>query len=154
MLVRNPNFTSEPITERDLYSNYRSLATMALALCLLLSANAFAGTNSFSRTAVSGQPKRIAAYHSWDPQTCKSLSAKMTVLSKPSHGVLIPHVVPSTITQSRFGSVGHCAGTPIKALQVDYKSAPGYRGTDTFTIEVIFGFEGRQDTDNYTVTIE
>jgi hypothetical protein len=78
----------------------------------------------------------------------------MNVLSKPSHGVLIPRVVPYTITTSRFGSVGNCASKPIKALQIEYKSASGYHGTDTFTIDVTFGWEGRRDIDTYTVTVE
>ncbi|MHB8273042.1 hypothetical protein [Bradyrhizobium sp.] len=128
--------------------------TIVLVCSLLLGANAHAGTNSFSRVAASGQPKRVAAYHSWDPHNCTSLSAKMNLVSKPSHGVLIPRVVPHTITTSRFGSVGNCAGKPIKALQIEYKSVSGYHGTDTFTIDVTFGWEGRRDIDTYTVTVE
>jgi hypothetical protein len=137
-----------------MYSHLRNLVTIALCFSLLFSANAYAGANSISRTATSGQPKRVAAYHSWDPDNCTSLSAKMNVVSKPTHGVLIPRVVSHTITTSRFGTVRNCAGKPIKALQIEYKSAPGYHGTDTFTIDVIFGWEGRRDTDTYTVTVE
>jgi hypothetical protein len=113
-----------------------------------------AGANSFSRTVTSGQPKRIAAYHSWDPATCNSLGATMNVVSKPAHGVLIPRVVDVTITTSRFGPVQRCLGQPIKALEIEYKSTPGYRGTDIFSIDVIFGWQGRRDTDTYTMTIE
>jgi hypothetical protein len=128
-------------------------AIACLACSLMIASSADAGTNSFSRSVVSGQPKRIAAYHSWDPNTCQSLAATMKVMTKPKHGTLIPRIVPHTITTSRFGTVRNCAGKPIKALQVDYRSAPSFRGTDTFTIEVIFGWEGRTDTDNYTVTV-
>lgn len=137
-----------------MYSNLRSLVTIGLGCSLLFNANAYAGTNSFSRTATSGQPKRIAAYHSWEPDSCSSLSAKINVVSKPAHGVLIPRVVSHTITTSRFGTVRNCAGKPIKALQIEYKSVAGYRGTDTFTIDVTFGWEGRRDIDTYTVTVE
>lgn len=113
-----------------------------------------ASANSFSRTATSGQPKRIAAYHSWDPNTCKSLAATVNIVSKPAHGVLVPHLVDTTITSSRFGSVGRCAGASIKALEIDYKSTPGYHGNDTFTLDVIFGWEHRQDRDTYTITVQ
>ena len=125
---------------------------VAMLLFGLFSANAYAAT--FSRTVISGQPTRIAAYHSWDPGSCNSLAATMNVVVKPSHGTLIPHVVPHIITSSRFVGNTRCAGKPIKALQVDYKSTPGYHGTDTFTIDVIFGFEGRRDTDVYSVTVQ
>jgi hypothetical protein len=128
--------------------------TIAFGCSWLLAANSYAGTNSFSRTVTSGQPKRIAAYHSWDPHSCNSLAATMNILVKPAHGVLIPRVIPWTITTSRFGPVMNCAGKPIKALQIEYKSTPGYRGTDTFTIDVTFGWEGRRDTDTYTVTVQ
>ena len=135
-------------------STLRSLAAMASACSVLVISSADAGANSFSRTVTSGQPKRIAAYHSWDPYSCVSLGATMNVLSKPAHGVLVPRVVDHTITTSRFGPVQRCIGKPIKALQIEYKSTPGYRGTDTFSIDVIFGWEGRRDTDTYTVTVE
>jgi hypothetical protein len=138
-------------TKHDMCSNLRNIVTVTLGCCLLFSATAYAATKS--KTAVSGRPTRVAAYHSWDPNSCASLAATMNVLVQPAHGVLIPRVVPHVITTSRFGTVAHCTGHSIKALQIEYKSAPGYRGVDTFTIDVIFGFEGRRDTDTYTVTV-
>jgi hypothetical protein len=78
----------------------------------------------------------------------------MNVVGKPAHGVLIPHVINHTIANSRFGPVGYCAGKPIKALQIDYRSDMGYRGSDSFTIDITFGFEGRRDIDTYTVAVE
>ena len=134
---------------------FRKISVGILAsLSIFYSADVLAGSNSFSRNATSGRPARIAVYHSWDPQTCRSLSATMNVLSKPSHGVLIPRVVPHVITTSRFGTVQNCVGKPIKALQIDYKSTPEFRGTDTFAIDVTFGWEGRRDTDTYTMTVQ
>lgn len=143
-----------PAKTRMMNSCLMRMVTVLCSGLSLTSAIDDAEANSFSRTAASGQPQRIAAYHSWDPQTCTSLSANMNIVVKPSHGVLIPRVVPHTITTSRFGSVGSCAGKPIKALQIEYRSTPGYRGTDTFAIDVIFGFQGRRDTDTYTMTVQ
>jgi hypothetical protein len=110
--------------------------------------------NSITRTVRSGQAARMAAYHSWDPASCQSLAADLNIVTKPTHGVLIPRVVPHRISVSRFGSVGHCYGKPIKALQIEYRSMPGFKGMDTFSLDVVFGFQGRHDTDNYTVTVE
>jgi hypothetical protein len=135
-------------------NNKMNLAAILFGCICQLSVVNNAGADSFSRTATSGQPKRVAAYHSWDPITCASLAAKVNVVSKPAHGTLTPRVVPHTITVSRYGTVQHCAGTPIKALQIEYKSARGYHGIDTFTLEVTFGWEGRRATDTYTVNVQ
>lgn len=132
----------------------RSIFVMVASFWMICQWVTDACASSFSRTATSGQPKRIAAYHSWDPNSCKSLAATVTIASKPAHGVLIPHLVDTAITRSRFGSVGRCAGTSIKALEIDYKSTRGFHGTDTFTLDVIFGWEHRQDKDTYTVTVQ
>ena len=113
-----------------------------------------AGENAIERTVASGRPAQVAAYHSWDPVDCKSLAAKLTVLTKPSHGTLIPSLVPHVITTSRLGAPGSCYGKPITALQLSYKSAPGYHGPDSFTIDVTFGFENRKDRDAYSITVQ
>ena len=107
-----------------------------------------------SLTARSGQPTRINAYHSWDPDSCVSQAATMNVTTKPAHGVLTARIVPHTITTSRFGTVRNCTGRPIKALAIEYRSTPGFRGTDSFVIDVVFGWQSRRDTDNYTVTVD
>ena len=140
--------------KRERKMGARSILVVIVSVWMICQWVTDAGANSFSRTATSGQAKRIAAYHSWDPVTCKSLAATVNIVSKPAHGVLIPHIVDTTITRSRFGSVGRCAGTSIKALEIDYKSTRGYHGTDTFTLDVIFGWEHRQDKDTYTVTVQ
>ena len=131
------------------------LVSKLLAIgALLLIPQSTTLAKSLAFTAVSGKPIRVAAYHSWDPLTCKSNSASLVVATKPSHGVLIPHVTDHTITTSRFGAVGHCFGKPIRALQIDYRPNSGYRGTDSFVIDVTFGYEGRHDIDAYTITVE
>jgi hypothetical protein len=135
-------------------SGFSTLLTVIVGWTSLLNLGDSALAKSMTFAVISGKPTRVHAYHSWDPSTCKSNSAKMTVVSRPAHGILIPHVVDHVITNSRFGPVGHCHGKPIRALQIDYKSEAGYRGNDSFIIDVTFGFEGRRDIDTYTVTVE
>jgi hypothetical protein len=127
------------------------IALLGWTFCLLTAA---AYANSLSRSAVSGQAKRVARYHSWDAYNCKSLAATVNIISKPSHGILIPHIVDTTITTSRYGSVGHCSGTRLKALEIDYKSIPTYHGSDVFVLDVTFGFDQKRDRDTYTITVQ
>jgi len=132
---------------------YEKVATVTVALIYSLTLNnyAHAATNLLSRIVISGKAKRIAAYHSWD-RTCNSLAATVNVVTGPSHGVLVPRVVSRTIKRGTRGST-QCFGQPIKALEILYKSRPGYRGADTFVIDVIYG-AGFRDTNTYTVTIK
>jgi hypothetical protein len=132
----------------------KSTQTIALMVLASVFGTDTSSAKMISKTARSGQPTRINAYHSWDPDSCVSQAASMNVTTKPAHGVLTARIVPHTITTSRFGPVRNCTGKPIKALAIEYRSTPGFKGTDSFVIDVIFGWQGRRDTDNYTVTVD
>jgi hypothetical protein len=134
---------------REIILVRRSIALLAIAF-ILFAADGWA--DSFSRNVRSGQQTRITDFRSWD-RDCKSQAATIKMVAKPSHGVVIPHIISSTIQSARFGDSGTCIGRPIHALQVDYKSTPGYRGTDNFTWDVDLG-SGRQVRDTWTVTVE
>ena len=127
------------------------LAIVSVCICQFAS-DAYA--DSIARTANSGELKRLWTYRAWDSQ-CKSLGAKINVLSKPEHGDIVPQVVKTILGQTfnRFGSAGRCAGTLIAGLEVYYKSVEGYRGTDTVTLEIVYGY-GRHITDTFTITVE
>jgi hypothetical protein len=91
-------------------------------------------------------------YHSWD-QDCASNSGMVKVLTKPEHGTLTPRIVDWRISRLRRSQQqSPCAGTPIKAFEVSYRSDDGFVGVDTFTLDIMFG-GGRHDTDFYTVTV-
>jgi hypothetical protein len=91
-------------------------------------------------------------YMHW-AKDCTSRSGIVRVVSKPQHGKLIPSVVDASIKQNRFNlSDTSCVGKTIKGFQVEYQSAPGYRGTDSFTIEATY--EKRQALDVYMITVE
>ncbi len=67
----------------------------------------------------------------------------MTVTSlttRPQHGKLTPRRVTAVARQNRFSTYGAaCLGKSMPGFEVDYTSTPGYRGTDSFAIEVIYG---------------
>jgi hypothetical protein len=62
-------------------------------------------------------------------------------------------VVDATIMRNRFNpNDTSCVGKGIKGFQVEYQSALGYRGTDSFTIEATY--QKRQALDVYIITVE
>jgi hypothetical protein len=90
----------------------------------------------------------------WDPRYCTSVFGVVKVSVKPQHGRLSNHLVDATIPQSRFGNSGHCLGRPTKGFAVYYTPAPGFHGTDTFTLDLSWPAIGKQATDMYTVTVQ
>jgi predicted transcriptional regulator len=76
------------------------------------------------------------------------------VATKPQHGKLTPSRVSAVARQNRFSSYSTaCLGKTMPGFRVTYISTPGYRGPDSFAIEVIYG--NRQPIlDTYTVTVE
>jgi hypothetical protein len=81
------------------------------------------------------------------------LGAVVKLATKPQHGKLTTKRSTAPITQSRFINVGHCYGKPTPAFFVYYTPAPGFRGTDTFGIDINWNF-GRHEIDSYSVTVQ
>jgi hypothetical protein len=104
-----------------------------------------------SVTAIPEQPTRLQAYYSWGPG-CSFRTVTTNVSVQPAHGTLIPHTSMETIRTARFGEVGSCAGKQHKALQIDYKSDAGFHGTDSVTIDIVFGSK-RHDVDHFSITV-
>jgi hypothetical protein len=67
----------------------------------------------------------------------------------------MPRIVNSTMENDSHGNKVNpkCLGRPVKALVLDYTSAQGFRGTDTFTATYVFT-NGTRDTITYVMTVE
>ena len=113
-----------------------------------------ASAMEFNRTVPSGVTSRVHHYRSWG-KNCEGNGGMVKLLTKPQHGKLTTRTVDSRIEINRFARDGktECTGRPIKAFEVNYRSDPGFRGTDTFTIEMVTG-RGSRDVDNYTVNVQ
>jgi hypothetical protein len=129
-------------------------------ISLFTFAMAFASTSAalaenITRTALSGKTTTMFIYRSWTAGDCASASGVVRVLTKPQHGKLTPHPnVDTTIVRNRIRpSDSRCQGLPVKGFQVDYTSAPGYHGTDSFVIEATF-WHGGKIVDTFTVMVE
>lgn len=126
---------------------------IAVALTVISLANSGAAEAlSFNRVADSGRTTQMHRYASWD-RNCQANGGVVKVLKKPAHGTLFSRDIASHINKSRTAGSTHCHGVPIKGFQVNYRSAAGFRGIDTFTIEVVFG-NSRSDTDYFTVMVQ
>jgi hypothetical protein len=124
----------------------------ALVLMICCSPTA-AVAEHFTRTAISGQTTRMYVYHSVNGD-CIGNFGIVKVTAKPSHGRLTNHIVRKMIQRSRFAvNPMHCSGAITKGFQVDYRSAAGFRGVDTFALEMRFG-SGRVGTDMFTVFVQ
>jgi hypothetical protein len=104
-------------------------------------------------TVKSGVPTAVHTYLSWNSD-CSPNSGVVKVATKPQHGRLTPSRVSAVARQNRFSSYGTvCLGKAMPGFRVTYTSTPGYRGPDSFAIEVIYG--NRQPIlDTYAVTVE
>ena len=112
---------------------------------------AIAANMQFSPEALSGQPKAVWVYRSWNSE-CKETAGVTKVLVKPKHGKLSNKRVVQPVRFNRYDLNDRCIGKVIPGLQVIYTSAPGYRGPDNFVIERTLA-DGRVDTDTFTMMV-
>ncbi len=126
-------------------------ALVALFACALMTEPEHAC--AADRTVKSGVPTPIHTYMSWNDD-CSPNSGVVKVASKPQHGKLTPERTSAVARQNRFSTYAtSCLGKTMPGFKVVYTSSPGYRGPDSFTIEVIYGTR-TPITDVYSVTVE
>lgn len=117
---------------------------LLLAASLLAGAPAEAKTVSYSRSASSGKPQKIDVYSGWNDD-CSFLTINVNVVKKPKSGAVTPRVEMSTIHAAQQGSAGKCLGKPTRGLAVYYRSKPGFKGRDSFTVRM--GVRGQAPVD-------
>lgn len=124
---------------------------MLAALCATIGP---AHAMHFDRTVASGENVSMHHYRSWG-RNCEGNGGQVKLLTKPQHGKLTTRTVDSRIRINRFARGGGtpCTGQPIKAFEVNYRSNPGYRGPDSFTIEMTTG-NGQRDVDTYMINVQ
>jgi hypothetical protein len=127
------------------------------ALIALLStsiAPAMAGT--ISKTVAAGRASNVDHYTGWN-NDCSFMLIKIDVTTKPAHGSVSTRITSGRISgHADIGSAGSCAGKPTKVLQLYYKPAPGYRGSDSFTVNMTSGsgFGAKTQTYYYQMTVQ
>src|SRR5215213_11368167 len=107
----------------------------ALALAVPLAIPPVATAATLSKTAMAGKVTKIDEYTGWN-NDCSFLTISVDVSSPPSHGTVTSKVARGRITNAAVGSAGRCFGRPTRVLQVYYRARPGFRGTDTFAVDM------------------
>jgi hypothetical protein len=124
-----------------------------LALALILMGNTLPATaRDLSLTSFSGQEVVAHKYISRD-ENCKNNGGIVALTTKPHHGRAIPHRVMAPMGKSYFTGSTYCRGKIAEAFEVSYRSVPGFRGTDTFTIKYTNG-AGQSLIDSYIVNVQ
>jgi hypothetical protein len=124
---------------------------LVCGVCLAMAAEPLHAENFF-RTAKSGQVTHMYNYHSWR-RDCSANDGVVKVVTKPQHGKLKPSTVMSLVKINRFRADDPCVGMMMKGFEVEYVSVPGYRGQDSFAIEITFGRRAPV-VDTFAVSVE
>ena len=127
-----------------------AMTGFAAALVVTSAAVAAEKTMNLSRNAKSGVDSRLAYSSRWD-RNCNGLPLKITFTRQPANGtawsVEADEVIPASTPAS--GSTGKCAGKTITSKKIMYRSAPGFRGSDT----VGYDSEGAGTIIHTTITV-
>jgi len=101
-----------------------------------------------------GVATKLVSYASYSPETCYfGPLPRMRVLQPPAHGAV------EIVKDSFVAKDGRCQGKTFKSMGVVYRSAAGFRGRDTMTIESITevyvdGMPLRTNTSTITVDVK
>jgi hypothetical protein len=137
----------------------RTIVVAGLALLLATGGVAFGraqelmGGKTINQSVRAGVSTEVAHYTSWDGHTCEANGGAVVLQSKPQHGTVTPTSAPRTFFHGSRGGT-RCAGggRVYPAFVVFYKSERGFRGTDSFSIEVRLG-NGRVWTENFNISV-
>jgi hypothetical protein len=102
--------------------------TAAFALLFAISTSAFAG--ALEGNIPANRTTRVHAFTVADFSNCTVAGKpKMTISTKPQHGTITFkwEFVPA-------GKIRNCTNNRTKAMSVYYTPAPGFHGTDSFTV--------------------
>lgn len=122
--------------------------------CVLICGPTIAHAKTLSKTVSSDVQTLMYSYATWKSD-CSPEIGVVKVLAKPQHGKLTPEETAGTIRTRgrRHPGPAACIGKPTPLFKVYYISEPGFRGGDSFKIEVTY--RGRPpDVDTFTVDVK
>ena len=121
---------------------------VSLVVCCL---SAAADARSLSRTVSSGKTQQVLSYASWG-EACSPRAGTVRLVTKPQHGKVQSRRSNLLITTARFGDT-KCIGKRIPGVAIDYTPDKGFRGTDSFVVNVKYHTHLPED-DTLTLTVE
>ena len=100
----------------------------------------------------SGETKIVWRYANWT-KDCTPEGGVISVKTKPEHGKLTKNPGPVMLTRPRFQEMVHCLGQTREGMIVSYTSDPGFRGHDSFVLEVKYPGHPT-DVDTFTIMVQ
>ena len=126
------------------------LGATALILAVLFPVTP-ALAKTISKTVAPGRASNIDHYTGWN-NDCSFMVIKIDVATKPAHGSVSTRITNGRIAaHADIGSAGTCAGKPTKVLNLYYNPAPGYHGSDSFSVNMSSG--GSPQSYYYEITV-
>ena len=123
----------------------------ATIACAALAATAVAA-ETLAKTVPAGQTTKLDHYTGWKDD-CSFLEIAVNVLSKPAHGEVSHRIAKGVIpANAKLGSSGSCAGKPTEVLELYYRPAKGFHGSDSLTVEMTNGGQS-STTFTYDITV-
>jgi len=94
---------------------------------------------TYHRTSTDGQAVLLHRYANWDRHCQSAGDAVITVVSQPVGGTLdMRRETKTDAGQERVGAAS-CVGVAMPSVGVYYVPKPGFKGTDTFRLEIRYG---------------
>ena len=126
------------------------IAGLAAVLATASGTSAEEKTMNLSRNAKSGADSLLAYAGRWD-RNCNELPIRINFTRQPAQGMVwsveADRVIPATTPA--MGATGQCAGKTVKSKKIMYRSAAGFRGSDT----VGYDSEGGGTIIHTTITV-
>jgi hypothetical protein len=119
-----------------MYKHIIAVAGLATALAMANSALAAEKTMNLARKAKSGVDSGLAYAGRWD-RNCNGQPVTVSITRQPANGTVSVIDADETLPASTpaSGGTGQCAGKTITSKKIIYRSAPGFRGSDTVGYE-------------------
>jgi hypothetical protein len=115
---------------------------------------AFGESKTFNKSVKSGVLTELHYYSSWHRESCELNGGVVRLLSRPQHGRVLPQKTLRMFREPirRDQVKGPCWGRSYLAFVISYRSEPGFRGIDTFSVQVTLG-NGSSYIDYYNLNV-
>ena len=112
---------------------------------------------AFTRSVPAGQTSDVFMYRPWN-NSCTSTYARAKLVAKPQHGFVSHRYVTSAIpaVDRLSGRRTRCVGQPVTGFVVTYTPARGFRGMDSFSLDMHFPSSTSRPllVDTFTILVE
>jgi hypothetical protein len=120
--------------------SYRQVAaaTTVGGLCIVLVGSTLVHAEHLTRTTKSYNEVKIGGYARWNT-SCDPIESPQIYLDvPPKNGVVCARTSTGTAGTVREGNAGHCAGRPMRGINVIYLPRSGFTGVDVVRYTVKF----------------